>query len=99
MTGCPSKNKENKNLTLGERWSASKQQGPGVVSNIHINIIWSAQKKNRKKKTVSFGYNVHLSKLWKMIYLSNWSEFAWPELKLEQETSLFDTVWTSAFEP
>ena len=97
MTGCPSKNKENKNLTLGERWSASKQQGPSVVSNIHINIYEVPKKE--KKKTVSSGYNVHLPKLWKMIYLSNWSEMAWPVLKLEQETFMFHTVWTSAFEP
>ena len=48
MTGCPSKNKENKNLTLGEHWSASKQQGPGEVSNIHINIYEVPKKKNGK---------------------------------------------------
>ena len=49
MTWCPSKNKENKNLTLGECWSASKQQGPSVVSNIHINMYEVPKKKKKNR--------------------------------------------------
>ena len=62
--------KENKNLTPGECWSASKQHGPDVVQAIFIQTYMKCPKKE-KKKTISSGYNVCLSKLWKIIYLSN----------------------------